>query len=158
VKYVINDSILGIPNKEWVFIEHIVEISYLPAKGGFVVHRQYFQEVQPLALSFKPDHIFNPFLIGASKEHCWIVLVLDIHFHGRFNETGDSYKVWFMVWINVIQHMPMIRFGHIYLLRCSKHFSMLDYVILQWLVFLSFNINTMVYFCFKYFYVWLSHS
>jgi hypothetical protein len=55
--------------EEWVFIEHIVEVSDFPGEGGLVVDGEHLQEVKPSEITLEAYHVLSVFLISATEKN-----------------------------------------------------------------------------------------
>lgn len=74
-----------------VLVHDVVEVSDLPLEGGLVVGRGNLDQVRPSDVSFEADYVLNGVSVSASEQDLRVVLILNVHFHGRLNQGSHGH-------------------------------------------------------------------
>ena len=81
--------------KKWVLVEDIVVVSDLPlANRVLVFDWKQVHEVKPSQISLKLNNIFDALFIIVTEKNMGIVLILNVEFHWRLDQTGDLNEIW----------------------------------------------------------------
>jgi len=91
-----------------VLVHNVVKISDFPVERSFVVSRDHVDQVTPSEVSFKANNILNCLFISATEKHLRVVLILNVHFHGRFDNAGDSNEVGSVLSVEEVEHVALI--------------------------------------------------
>lgn len=91
-----------------ILIHHVVVVCYFPVHWNFIVNGQYIDQVNGTDVGFKANYILDGLVILRTKEHGWVILVLNVKFHWWFNHCCHGHQVRFVVVFQKVKDVSIV--------------------------------------------------